>query len=96
MLSRDPYRRHSAQFKLQVCSEIRSDKIGRRDAQKTYAISANLIQMWLTQYDRGELDRDGAQSSRTLCFLHDCFGSRPCQNSKSTVLVQQCAEANQG
>jgi hypothetical protein len=27
---------------------------GRRDAQKKYRLSANLIQLWLTQYDRGE------------------------------------------
>ena len=63
MPSRGPYRRHSAQFKLQRCSDIRSGKIGRREAQKTYAISANLIQMWLTQYDRGEFDTDEAQAA---------------------------------
>ena len=55
MSSRGPYRRHTAQFKLQLCSDIRSGALGRRDAQKKYALSANLIQMWLTQFDRGEL-----------------------------------------
>ncbi|MBQ0942287.1 hypothetical protein KAK07_02940 [Ideonella sp. 4Y16] len=43
-----PYRRHSAQFKLQLCQEIRSGGLGRRDAQKKYSLSANLIQLWLT------------------------------------------------
>ena len=55
MSSRGPYRRHSAQFKLQLCQDIRSGILGRRDAQKKYALSANLIQLWLTQFDRGEL-----------------------------------------
>jgi hypothetical protein len=55
MPSRGPYRRHSAQFKLQFCSDIRSGKIGRRETQKTYAISANLIQMRLTQSDSENL-----------------------------------------
>ena len=56
MSSRGPYRRHAAQFKLQLCVDIRSGALGRRDAQKKYSLSANLIQLWLTQYDRGELN----------------------------------------
>ncbi|WP_234894736.1 methyl-accepting chemotaxis protein [Agrobacterium vitis] len=28
---------------------------GRRDAQRTYGVSANLIQLRLTQFDRGDL-----------------------------------------
>jgi transposase len=55
MSQRGPYRRHAPQFKLQLCQEIRSGGIGRRDAQKKYSLSANLIQLWLTQFDRGEL-----------------------------------------
>ena len=35
MSSRGPYRRHSAQFKLQLCHDIRTGALGRRDAQKT-------------------------------------------------------------
>ena len=30
MSSRGPYRRHSAQFKLQLCHDIRSGALGRR------------------------------------------------------------------
>jgi transposase len=63
MSTRGPYRRHSPQFKLQLCNDIRSGAIGRRDAQKKYSLSANLIQLWLTQYDRGELDRDEGEAS---------------------------------
>jgi transposase-like protein len=58
MSARGPYRRHSQEFKLQLCSDIRDGKLGRREAQKTYRISANLIQLWLNQYDNGELDRE--------------------------------------
>ena len=32
MSSGDPYRGHSAQFKLQLCHDIRSGTLGRRDA----------------------------------------------------------------
>jgi len=45
MSSRSPYRRHSPQFKLQMCQEIRSGALGRRDAQKKYSLSANLVQL---------------------------------------------------
>lgn len=60
MSARGPYRRHSAAFKLQLCSDIRSGKLGRREAQKTYGLSANLIQMWLTSYDQGEMESEEA------------------------------------
>lgn len=61
--SRGPYRRHSTQFKLQLCQDIRGGVIGRRDAQRTYGVSANLIQLWLTQFDRGELNDEEAEAS---------------------------------
>ena len=35
MSSGDPYRGHSAQFKLQLCHDIRSGTLGRRDAPAT-------------------------------------------------------------
>ncbi|WP_236775100.1 transposase [Agrobacterium tumefaciens] len=54
MKSRGPYRRHSTPFKLQLCQDIRNGVVGRRDAQRTYGVSANLIQLWLTQFDRGD------------------------------------------
>ena len=63
MKSRGPYRRHSTQFKLQLCQDIRNGIIGRRDAQRTYSVSANLIQLWLTQFDRGELNDEEAEAS---------------------------------
>lgn len=62
-MTRGPYRRHSPQFKLQLCQEIRSGGIGRKEAQRKYALSANLIQLWLTQYDHGELDGEEMQAS---------------------------------
>lgn len=54
MSSKSPFRRHAPQFKLQLCQGIRSGALGRRDAQKKYSLSATLIQLWLTQFDRGE------------------------------------------
>ncbi|KLN52897.1 hypothetical protein [Variovorax paradoxus] len=62
MSSRGPYRRHSAQFKPQLCHDIRSGALGRRDAQRKYTLSANLIQMWLTQFDRGELSTEEVEA----------------------------------
>ncbi len=63
MSPRGPYRRHTSQFKLQLCQQIRSGAIGRREAQKKYSLSANLVQLWLTQYDRGELDGEEVEAS---------------------------------
>jgi len=63
MSSRGPYRRHTPQFRLQLCSDIRSGAVGRREAQKQYRLSANLIQLWLTQYDRGELNQEEVEAS---------------------------------
>lgn len=63
MTSRGPYRRHSTPFKLQLCQDIRTGALGRRDAQRSHNLSANLIQLWLTQYDRGELNDEEAEAS---------------------------------
>ena len=63
MSVRGPYCRHSPEFKLQLCTDIRDGKLGRREAQKTYQISANLIQLWLTQHDRGELGTEEVAAS---------------------------------
>lgn len=62
-MSRGPYRRHSPQFKLQLCHDIREGTIGRKEAQRKYTLSANLVQLWLTQYDRGELDADEVEAT---------------------------------
>ena len=56
MSSKAPYRRHSPEFKLQLCRELRSGELRRKDAQVKYNLSANLIQTWLIQYDRGDTD----------------------------------------
>lgn len=42
MKSRGPYRGHSTPFKLQLCQDIRNGVIGRRNAQRTYGVSATL------------------------------------------------------
>jgi hypothetical protein len=39
------YRRHSTPSKLQLCQDIQNGVIGRSDAQRTYGVSANLIQL---------------------------------------------------
>jgi transposase-like protein len=58
-----PKLRHSPQFKIQICSDIRSGKIGRRETLKTHNLSANLMQMWLRQFDHGELNAEDAVAS---------------------------------
>lgn len=63
MRTRGPYRRNSTPFKFQLCQDIRNGVIGRRDAQRTYGVSANLIQLWLTQFDGGELNDEEAEAS---------------------------------
>jgi transposase len=62
-MSRGPYRRHSPQLKLQLCNDIRAGTIGRKEAQRKYALSANLVHLWLTQYDRGELDGEEVEAT---------------------------------
>ena len=42
---------HSAEFKQKVCGEIRSGQLGRREAQRTYRLSDNLLQTWLARFD---------------------------------------------
>ena len=68
MSSRGPYRRHAPQFKLQLCQDIRSGELGRRDAQKKYSLSANLIQLWLTQFDNGELTGEEVEASMVIDY----------------------------
>ncbi|MBS0316707.1 MAG: transposase, partial [Proteobacteria bacterium] len=63
MSSRGSYRRHSSQFKIQVCQEIRNGGLGRLGAQEKYNLSANVIQTWLSLYDRGELISEEAQAA---------------------------------
>ena len=58
MSKRAPYRRHAPEFKLQLCRELRSGELRRRDAQVKYGLSAALIQTWLTQFDRGDFEMD--------------------------------------
>jgi transposase-like protein len=59
MSTKPPYRQHSPEFKLQVCREIRAGETTRLDAQRKYRLSGNLIQTWLTRFDRGDLPMDG-------------------------------------
>ena len=63
MTSRGSCRRHSMPLRLQLCQDIRAGVIGRRDAQRSHNLSANLIQLWLTQFDRGELNDEEAEAS---------------------------------
>jgi len=45
------------------CEDIRAGMMDRREALRTYGLSASLLQMWLTQYDRGDLNEDVAAVS---------------------------------
>ena len=48
---------------MQLCQEIRSGGLGRRDAQKKYKLSDNLIHLWLARYDgdRSHVSKSEAQ-----------------------------------
>lgn len=52
MSPRTAYRHHAPRFKLQLCQDIRSGVLAPREAQKMYSLSASLIQLWLTLFDR--------------------------------------------
>ena len=68
MTSPGTYRRPSTPFKLQLCQDIRAGVIGRRDAQRSHNILANLIQLWLTQFDHGELTGEEAEASGIAAY----------------------------
>ena len=55
-------------FKLQLCQDIRSGVLSRREAQKRYSLSANLIQLWLTLFDRGELEGDEVEAAAVVDY----------------------------
>src|SRR3569832_569460 len=102
MSARGPYRRHSQQFKLQLCSDIRDGKLGRREAQKTYRISANLIQLWLNQYDNGELDQEEAAAStfaeyeaKIAALEHKVNQQTKKQNKKKKTTQTKTANASE-
>ncbi len=51
MSARGPYRRTVRSSSWQLCTDIRNGQLGRREACRIYQISANLIQLWRSQYD---------------------------------------------
>lgn len=61
MTHKTPPRRHSTEFKLQLCRDIRSGAIGRREAQRVYRLSDNLIHSWLARYDANALPAGPSQ-----------------------------------
>ena len=44
-------RHHSEEFRRSVCGRIRSGEIGRREAQRLYRLSDNLLHRWLRIFD---------------------------------------------
>lgn len=72
------HRRHSAPFKLKVCREIRSGQLGRREAQRTYGLSDNLIQTWLANYDALSA-ATAAEPALNVASLHDACEARIAQ-----------------
>ena len=68
MSSRGPYRRHAPQFKFQLCQDVRAGSLSRRDAQKKYSLSANLVQLWLTQFDNGELTGEEVEAAMVIDY----------------------------
>lgn len=68
MSRRGSYRHHSAAFALQVCTDIRAGIIGRLKTHKHHDLSANLIQHWLVQYDRGKRRGEEAEASQAADY----------------------------
>lgn len=62
--SRGPYRRRSPQFKPQLCRDICAGTVGRKEAQRKYSLSVNLVHLWLTEYGCGDLDAEEVQATR--------------------------------
>jgi len=60
---RGPQRRHSPEFKLRVCQEIRTGVLGSAEAGKHYGLAGSVIAHWLRLYDRGELSGDVAEAT---------------------------------
>jgi transposase-like protein len=56
-----PIRRFTWQFKVQLCSDIRSGVISRSEAQRKHRLSGQLMTLWLGQFDRGELSQELAE-----------------------------------
>ena len=54
-------RRFSWQFRVQLCSDIRSGVITRSEAQRKHRLSGQLMTLWLGQFDRGELSQEVAE-----------------------------------
>ena len=59
-MSKHQFRRHSREFKLQVCSDVRAGVVGRREAQRKYDLSPTLLRVWLERFDRGESEMQKA------------------------------------
>ncbi len=51
-------RRHSPEFKYQVCKDIRAGVISQRESQRRYSLSPTLVGVWLKRYDKGELEME--------------------------------------
>jgi transposase-like protein len=51
-------RRHGAEFKFQVCKDIRAGVISQRETQRRYSLSPTLVGVWLKRYDKGELEME--------------------------------------
>lgn len=66
-------RRHAPEFKRKVCAEIRSGALGRREAQRLYGLSDNLIHAWLAHYDADGL---GAPQPGDDAALHAACEAR--------------------
>jgi transposase len=56
-----PNRRFPWQFRVQLCSDIRSGVITRSEAQRKHRLSGQLMTLWLGQFDRGELAQEALE-----------------------------------
>jgi len=65
-LYRHLWRQAAGSSVIGTCAASDVAILGRRDAQKKYSLSANLIQLWLTQFDHGELTGEEVEASLVI------------------------------
>src|SRR5260363_155112 len=84
----------SAQSTVQVtlCTAIRNGKIGGGEARSTYPISANLIQLWLSQYDRANrmLKKRLPQRSRNTKPKSQHWSAKPGNSRWRSTCSKRC------
>jgi transposase len=85
MSSKVPYRRHSPEFKLQLCREIRSGELRRLEAQRQYKLSSALVAEYEAKI--ADLERKVGQLTMELDLVKKIQRLRPASGSENSSIV---------